>query len=389
MKVAVISYHTCPYERFGRGYSGGMNVFLRETLERLSKKGVCVQIFTRSEGDDFISSKNENLTVHHISCGLPENPLLRDFLEGEEKYFRRLSRIIQPETDLVFSNYWLSSPASIRLKILGGYPMVHMHHTLEKVKESHSGYRYRSARIRSARLFFEFYVQKWADSILFPSWKDREVAARYYPDAHVKGEVVNPGISSDFLTLPSMGREARSLVGVPPGGTLFLFAGRDERTKNLEGLICAFEELGLEDTYLLLSGEHGDVSGNRVISLPVSPREKLVSHVDGADCVVIPSFYESFGIFGMEALARGTPLIAPRETFLGEYLKEHEGGELFDPMQEGSLTRAMRNFIGKRGEYRKRAEEISRSASSFTWERTCSQLLRVFGRASEGGPPCQ
>ena len=51
-RVAVMSVHTSPMDQPGSGDSGGMNVYIRAVTERLARRGVEVDLFTRCRGGD-------------------------------------------------------------------------------------------------------------------------------------------------------------------------------------------------------------------------------------------------------------------------------------------------------------------------------------------------
>lgn len=380
MKLAVISYHTCPYEPFGSGFSGGMNVFLRELLEHLSLSGVSVYIYTRSLSGDSVSVKNDRLKVYHIECGLPQAPTLIDYLEKVDGFSERIRRKVPEGTDVVFSNYWLSSPPALALKARQTVRVVHMNHTLEKVKEAYTQSTYASGRLHHARLFWEFCAQKFSDLLIFPSERDREVSTAFYPFLREKSHVLYPGISEEILDVHDEREKGRAALGVSGDAFLFLSSGRDERTKNIVQLATEFHKLDHEEARLVVIGKGPWGSGERMVTLPPRSRESLVPILDASDCVVVPSFYESFGFFGMEALARGKPLVAARGTFLGDLVGQHDLGALFDAGKEGSLTRALESIIEQRSRFRERAAVISSAVSRFTWERASSRFLRVLSQ---------
>ncbi len=51
MRVAMISYHTCPLATLGGKDTGGMNVYVRELTRQLGRLGVHVDVFTRSQDE--------------------------------------------------------------------------------------------------------------------------------------------------------------------------------------------------------------------------------------------------------------------------------------------------------------------------------------------------
>ena len=49
MRVAMLSYHTCPLATLGGKDTGGMNVYVRELVGALGRMGIGVDVFTRSQ----------------------------------------------------------------------------------------------------------------------------------------------------------------------------------------------------------------------------------------------------------------------------------------------------------------------------------------------------
>ena len=51
MRIAMLSYHTCPLATLGGKEAGGMNVYVRELVRSLGQRGVGVDVFTRSQDE--------------------------------------------------------------------------------------------------------------------------------------------------------------------------------------------------------------------------------------------------------------------------------------------------------------------------------------------------
>lgn len=49
MRVAMLSVHTSPLAGLGGKEAGGMNVYVRELSRELGRRGIFVDIFTRSQ----------------------------------------------------------------------------------------------------------------------------------------------------------------------------------------------------------------------------------------------------------------------------------------------------------------------------------------------------
>ena len=49
LRIAMLSYHTCPLAILGGKDTGGMNVYVRELTRQLGRMGIHVDVFTRSQ----------------------------------------------------------------------------------------------------------------------------------------------------------------------------------------------------------------------------------------------------------------------------------------------------------------------------------------------------
>ncbi len=96
MKVAMLSYHTCPLATLGGKDTGGMNVYVRDLTRELGRMGIHVDVFTRSQ-DEHVPHVLHDLgfgnRVVHVPAG-PETPLpkqelaehIPQFVEGIKQF---------------------------------------------------------------------------------------------------------------------------------------------------------------------------------------------------------------------------------------------------------------------------------------------------------------
>src|SRR4030043_506120 len=76
-RVAMLSVHTCPLATLGGKETGGMNVYVRDLSRELSRRGIAVDVFTRSQNPAIpcISPRRAPPgRVIHVPAG-PEAPL--------------------------------------------------------------------------------------------------------------------------------------------------------------------------------------------------------------------------------------------------------------------------------------------------------------------------
>ena len=122
LRIAMLSYHTCPLATLGGKNTGGMNVYVRDLTRELGRMGIHVDVFTRSQ-DEHVPHVLHDLgygnRVVHIPAG-PEHPLpkkelatyLPQFAEGILQFAH--SKGIH--YDLIHSHYWMSGIAAQQLK---------------------------------------------------------------------------------------------------------------------------------------------------------------------------------------------------------------------------------------------------------------------------------
>src|SRR5207342_2067891 len=138
-RVAVMSVHTSPMDQPGSGDSGGLNVYIRAVTERLARRGVAVDLFTRCRGGDTHDVREiaPGIRVVSVKAGpctpVPKEVLPRflpEFLGG----VLRIAREDGGGYDIVHSHYWLSGWVGRAAKQAWDAPLVASFHTLGKVK---------------------------------------------------------------------------------------------------------------------------------------------------------------------------------------------------------------------------------------------------------------
>jgi glycosyltransferase involved in cell wall biosynthesis len=173
----------------------------------------------------------------------------------------------------------------------------------------------------------------------------------------------------------------------PPAGPYLLAVGDLRAKKNLEALVNAWLELKRRDEIphrLVLVGiDTGSGPGLRALAagepleLPgyVSDAE-LDALIRGADVLVHPSVYEGFGLVVLEAMVRGTPVLAARATALPE-----TGGDAaayFDPADPDDLARVLSRLLSDPSELERLARDGLARGAEFSWARTARETADVY-----------
>ena len=117
-----------------------------------------------------------------------------------------------------------------------------------------------------------------------------------------------------------------------------------------------------------------DLEGVRFLGFV--PNDQLHAAYQLADCFVLATLYESFGLPILEALATGCPAIVPA-TGAGPEVAG-AAARLVDPYDESDIARALLEVTASAAlRERMRQEGIAR-AHDFTWQRTAARVLEVF-----------
>lgn len=119
----------------------------------------------------------------------------------------------------------------------------------------------------------------------------------------------------------------------------------------------------------------------------VDRRAKL-AFLQGLDVLCVPSEYrEPKGLFVLEALASGVPVVVPRHGVFPELLARTGGGLLCEPGDSADLIRALREILGDR-EQRERLGSEGRQAvlEHFSAERMARETFEFYRRLASTAP---
>ena len=140
----------------------------------------------------------------------------------------------------------------------------------------------------------------------------------------------------------------------------FVSAGNLIPVKNMAGLLRAFAALHGEPR-LIIFGDGPESGALRTLCAELGlysrvsfrghcPREELAEAYAAADCFVLASRSETFGVAYIEAMAAGLPVIATRCGGPEDFVTE-ENGILIPADDESALTGAMERMMLRREDY--------------------------------------
>jgi D-inositol-3-phosphate glycosyltransferase len=407
LRIAMISYHTCPLATLGGKDTGGMNVYVRELTRQLGKMGIHVDVFTRSQ-DDHVPHVLHELgygnRVVHVPAGA-EHPIPKQELAGHISEFVEGIKAFACEKgiryDLIHSHYWMSGIAAASLSDLWGKtPIVHMFHTLGEMKNRIA--RTEAEREGVYRINGEKQVLRRADRVVVATLAElTQLRFLYRADAK-KLVVIPPGVDvSHFYPIPS--DEAKMYIGLKPEDRMILFVGRIEPLKGVDTLIQAMSCLQLKEAdgkpvHLAIIG--GDPAASpeemntemarlqqlcddlgldqSVVFLGMRDQDKLPYYYSAAEVVVMPSHYESFGMVALEAMASGTPVIASEVGGLAYLVRDGETGFTIPDQEPETLCEKISWLLNDRDLHATMGRRAVEYAQDYAWEKIANQIVEVY-----------
>jgi D-inositol-3-phosphate glycosyltransferase len=411
MRIAMISYHTCPLAALGGKDTGGMNVYIRDLTRALGARGIGVDVFTRSQDEHVphvIHDLGNGNRVVHVPAG-PETPLPRDglsqfvpeFVDGVQRFADENTISYQ----LIHSHYWLSGMAGVTLRQQWAIPLVHMFHTLGVMKTRLGGTLEDPDRERAERK-----ILAAADRIVAATPAERSQLEWLYEAELRKVVVIPPGVdTSIFYPIPRA--EARATLGIDPSGHCILFVGRIERLKGVETLLRAAHELRdrnvlgsqcgcvkviggdpdhpqEEMTYLQTLTAELNMEGV-VEFLGKRPQEELPIHYASADVVVMPSQYESFGLVALEAMACGTPVVASGVGGLLYLVQDGRTGFHIPDSDPVALADRLQQLLMDEDLVQEMSRQAAIIARTYSWHAIAEQILTLYECVLAGRGSCE
>lgn len=115
--------------------------------------------------------------------------------------------------------------------------------------------------------------------------------------------------------------------------------------------------------------------------LPPRSGKGLIELFQSADAFILPTFYEAFGLVGMEALSCGLPLIATEVGGIEDYLKDGETG-LFCLRTSQDIQSKIAYLIDHPDSRVKMAQSARQHAQTYSWDQVLGQLKKLIDNDS-------
>lgn len=391
----MISAHGSPLARLGRRETGGMNVYVRDLSRALAALGVQIDVFVRRT--DPAEPDVQDLAPSCRIITLEGGPVAE--IDKHEVYHHlselvcNIQRFAGAEGigyDLIHSHYWLSGWVGAKLQQRWDVPHLVMFHTLAKIKER----AYLGATEHPLRIGVENRILAAADLVVAGSPNERHQLIHWL-GVHPQRIVTVP-CGVDLERFHPLDRQAaRQALGLS-AEPVVLFVGRLDPIKGAPVLLDAIAsvEEPLVPQLLIVGGEgRSDPEIRRLRAqarklgierqvhfLGPKDHSELPLLYNAADVVCVPSYYESFGLVALEAMACGTPVVASRVGGLTSTIRDGETGFLIPWRCPDPFAERLELLLGNaqlRQQFRLAAQQVARG---YAWSSVAGQMLTVYQR---------
>ena len=388
----MLSIHSDPIGELGTKDTGGMSVYIRELARELGRRKHRIDIYTRLQEDDdqSVTQLYENVRLIHL--GIPNGGSLSKLAlyPNLSKFFQALEDFRAAENltyDLIHSHYWLSGRLGNWAQRLWNRPHVTTFHTLGEVKNQTGA----GAPEPGFRIAAEKEIVHTCHRILAPTEREHDSLIRLYGAPAEKIGVVPCGVNLD-LFYPAVKTAARKKLGLDPADTILLYVGRFEALKGLNTLLEAMTYLR-DDRRLRLVIVGGDddetpefqTMAQTTKALGIEEKVNFIGRIDqrdlptyygAADALVMPSYSESFGMVGLEALACGRPVVTTPVGAVDSLVRQAQAGCVVPDPSPRSLADGIQSIISDRSI--PPADVIRKSILEYSWSNVASAVIAEY-----------
>ncbi len=392
MKIAMLSVHSCPLGKLGEKNTGGMNVYIRELARELGRRGHPVDVYTRAHESvhDQVVEFGRNARIIHLKAGEGEEieklaiyPHLADFSSDMDDFKRHKGL----QYDLIHSHYWLSGWAGRWIQRLWNIPHITMFHTVGAVKNAIA----MGEPEPELRLEAEKELVQDCNRIIASTDKEKEALAHYYYAPVDTISVIPCGVNLNLFRPIDKAIALRHLGFNGEG--IVLFVGRIDSLKGIDNLLTAMTYLERQRLRLVVIGgdEQSQPEVERLKGLSRSlqihdsvsfhglvKQEMLPYFYSAADLLVVPSYYESFGLVTLESLACGTPVLATRVGCVESVIRHGETGYVVTDNAPRRLADKISLLLSMSNEKAVPPQSIRASVTRFSWSNIADAIVKEY-----------
>ena len=392
MRVLMLSWEYPPL------LVGGLGRHVHALAEAMARGGHDVTVLTRHPGPTEPVPYDEVLRGVRV-VRVPEDPCLLRFEDDLLAWTMALGHALTRAglavcadwpPDVVHAHDWLVAHAAATLKHHLGVPLVATLHATEAGR--HQGWLPGplNRSIHSVEWWLTYEARRVITCSAYMRWE----VTRLFELPPDKVDLVPNGVDLRRWQVP-VEQAAAARRRWAGDGPLAVFSGRLVYEKGVHDLLAAVPRLRRRHPGFRLVvagsgpslGSLGEAArrlrlGRAVRFAGFVPDAELAALVAAADCVVVPSRYEPFGLVALEAAAAGTPVVASDVGGLPEFVADGRTGLSFRAGDAAGLADAVTEVLTDQVLARRLAKQARAVVRrDHDWAAIAARTIDVFARA--------
>ena len=232
---------------------------------------------------------------------------------------------------------------------------------------------------------------KKASKVIAVSENTKNDIANYFKIRKDKINIIYEGVDEQFKIISDDQKITEIKKKYNITKPFIFYTGVWRNHKNLVGLIKAFGILKNKyklDYQLVLGGKEDPYYpevretweklglGSEIIRTGFIDQKDLPLFYNMAKVFVIPSFYEGFGLIGLESFACGTPVVSSNTTSLPEVLDN--GAIYFNPKNHEEMAEKIKLVLTDEKLYNELKKKGSKQVEKYSWRKMGEETMDVY-----------
>jgi len=214
---------------------------------------------------------------------------------------------------------------------------------------------------------------------------------KYFEEIGCKNiEVIPNGIDLNKFEIRNSKLEIRERLGLKDEFVIMTVA-RLEKVKGIEYLIESMSNVKsqIPNAICLIVGDGSEKKNLELLTLNLKlqdrvkflgqiPNEKIPEHLAVADCFVLPSLKEGFGISILEAMACKVPVIGTNIGGIPDIIKSGENGVLIEPKNPEAIAKAIYKIYSQPKFARNLVQNAKSNLEKYDWKRISEKVNQIY-----------
>ncbi len=406
--IAMFSIHSDPLARLGSQQAGGQNLYVRLLTEELSKIGWEVDVFTRLDNQRKkqivqINKKSRVIRLKGGKIGYISKEELITVLP--EIYNNFLSFInFKNSYSLFHGHYWDGGWIALKAHLHFHKPLVTNFHSLGLIKmqtkEKYLMNKNDSSYFKK-RLNIENEIAKNSSVIISLAETEKKQLQQFYGCPEEKCEVVPGGVDLKRWDRVEKSK-SREVLNLDQKSFILLYVGRLEWRKGIGTLLSAGRLLKKEIPNLKILIVGGKIFGKQKNSEDYKEYKRLLKKAkeenveditkfvgnisnrrlhffcSASNVMVIPSYYEPFGLVALEGMASKMPVVASNVGGLMSIIEDAKDGFLFEPRNPLSLKEKILLIYNSQELRQKLIENAYEKVKNYSWKSMIKKIDVIY-----------